>query len=90
MAKIPGWVIKVARQVEGLDTEDSSKDAEIKRLSKRELLERVAQWRFGNGDVIYSFFYWLEEIYGVSEEGIEGLSRENERLSPTKSEVEPV
>ncbi|MCP5050422.1 MAG: hypothetical protein GY940_24880 [bacterium] len=86
MSDIPEWVMKIARQVEGLDPDDRSQDHLIKMKSKRQLMETLAQWRYGEPGWVDSFFFWMQEIYGVSEVGVERLSRENENLTPTQAE----
>ena len=61
-------IMEAVRQNLGLEEDDTSMDDRIVKMSRGEVLNRVATWNnlIGYGDTIRN---WVENIYGVLLEG---------------------
>lgn len=59
------YIMTAVRQNMGLDEHDTSRDDEIEKMSKEEILDRVCEWDglTGYGKFIKS---WIEDIWGIN------------------------
>lgn len=64
MNKYPPYIMKHVRENLGLEENDSSRDKEINKMSKLEVLDKVATW---NGLIGYGYTIskWVQDIYGI-------------------------
>ena len=53
--------IESMRQRLGLDEDDSSRDADIERMSPRQRLEMLCGWHLGHSDWARTFLSWAKD-----------------------------
>lgn len=60
----PEYIMEYVRQNMGLKKDDKSKDEEILKMRKREIIDRVCHWNglIGYGGQVKG---WIEDIYGI-------------------------